>query len=159
MTGDLDPGDHLALDQLTAAYAAAVDTRDWNVLAGLFTADAVLSSPGPPHSLGTRSAASGRDEIVAAVRQIEVFARTFHHLTGSVWTASERSTASGRTTCVAHHVEDEAESRSWAWHVIYEDRCVRGESGWLFERRKLTIAMIEARPMARVLGFAAPAGP
>jgi ketosteroid isomerase-like protein len=153
-----DLADQLALTQLTARYAATVDGRDWDGLAELFASDAVLVTPGSGASLGMAATASGREEIVAAVRQIEAFARTFHHLTGSVWTVTG-STAAGRTTCVAHHVEEGPEPRSWAWHVIYEDRCVRDESGWRFERRELTVAMVEARPMTRVLPFAAPAGP
>lgn len=152
-----DTADQLALTQLTARYAAAVDGRDWEGLAGLFASDAVLVTPGSGGSLGMAAVASGREEIVAAVRQIEAFARTFHHLTGSVWTLGG-STATGRTTCVAHHVEEGPEPRSWAWHVIYDDRFVRHETGWLFERRELTIAMIESRPMFRVLPFEAPAG-
>ncbi len=153
-----DTDDQLALIQLTARYAAAVDGRDWEGLAGLFADDAVLVTPGSGASLGMAATATGRAEIVAAVRQIEAFARTFHHLTGSVWTV-DGSTATGRTTCVAHHVEEGAEPRSWAWHVIYDDRFVRDEAGWLFERRALTVAMIEARSMFRVLPFDSPAGP
>lgn len=153
-----DAADQLALVQLTARYAAAVDGREWDALGALFAADAELVTPGSGASLGMAATATGREEIVAAVRQIEAFARTFHHLTGSIWTL-DGSTATGRTTCVAHHVEDGPEQRSWAWHVIYEDRCVREASGWLFERRELTIAMIEARLMARVLPFEPPAGP
>ena len=153
-----DTADQLALTQLTARYAAAVDGRDWDALAGLFASDAVLVTPGSGRSLGMTAVATGRAEIVASVRQIEAFARTLHHLTGSVW-ALTGATATGRTTCVAHHVEEGPEPRSWAWHVVYEDRFVREQTGWLFERRELTIAMIEARPVFRVLPFDSPAGP
>lgn len=153
-----ETADQLALTQLTARYAAAVDTRDWHGLAGLFAADAVLVTPGSGASVGMAATATGREEIVTAVRQVEAFARTFHHLTGSVWTI-DGTAAAGRTTCVAHHVEGGAEPRSWAWHVIYDDRCVRDGTGWLLERRQLTVAMIEARPMFRVLPFETPAGP
>lgn len=150
------PADHAALTQLVASYAAAVDQRDWTGVADLFTPDAVLVMPDPPRSLTPAVEAAGPDAIVAAMSQLTAFARTFHHVTGSVWTPDGPGSVLGRTTSEAHHVEDSAEPRSWVWHVVYQDRCVRDGLGWLFVRRELTVAMIEARPLAWVLPFDGP---
>jgi ketosteroid isomerase-like protein len=150
---DLETSDRLDLAELVAAYAAAVDRRAAEGLVRLFVPDAVLVMPDPPRSLTPVIEAVGRDAILVGVGQLTAFARTFHHVTGSVWAAEGRDAATGRTTTVAHHVEDAEVPRSWVWHVIYDDRCVRSDEGWQFERRALTIAMIEARPVARVLAF------
>ena len=139
------------LDQLAAAYASAVDRRDWDALSGLFTPGAVLVTADPPRSLSPVLELAGLEVITSAVQQLSTFARTFHHVTGSVWTPTSPDAASGRTTTIAHHVEVADEPRSWVWHVIYLDQAVRAESGWLFARRELTVAMIEERPIARVL--------
>jgi hypothetical protein len=155
VTGELRAQDHSDLTQLAASYAAAVDDRDWTRLAALFTPGAVLVRPDPPRSLTPSLEEIGAAAIVAAVGQLTAFARTFHHLTGSIWT-SDGITATGRTTAEAHHLEAGENARSWVWHLIYLDRCVRGAAGWVFSRRELTIAIIEVRPVARVLPFATP---
>ena len=156
----MTPEDQQALTGLVAGYAAAVDRRDWTALAALFTSDAVLVTPDPPRSLGPTTTSRGPEAIVATVRAVESFACTLHHLTGTVWSggageASGRTSGrtSGRSTAVAHHVEDGAEPRSWVWHLEYADTCVRGEGGWRFARRELTLRMIELRPLVRVLPF------
>lgn len=153
MTDPLSNAQRLDLAELAVTYAVAVDERDWDRLGSLFTAEAVLVSPDPPRALMPVQEASGRDAIVAAVRQLDGFARTVHHVTGSVWKRGEGDLALGRTTAVAHHVEDAEPTRSFVWHLIYSDRARWAASGWLFERRELTVAMIETRPIARVLPF------
>jgi hypothetical protein len=144
------------LDQLASAYAAAVDGRDWSALAELFAPDAVLATADPPRSLEPVIAVAGRRQIIETVKSLTTFARTFHHVTGSVWTPTGPDNAIGRTTSIAHHVEDGPETHSWVWHVIYQDISVRTDSGWLFARRELTIAMIEKRQVHRVLPFTPP---
>ena len=39
------------------------------------------------------------------------------------------------------------------WHLRYDDRCVRRVDGWQFAHRALTLLLVEARPVARVLPF------
>lgn len=135
-----------------------MDGRDWDAVAELFVADGVLVMPDPPRSLEPVVEASGAASIRSATARLTGFTRTFHHVTGCVW-RSEGTVALGRTTSVAHHVEDGVEPRSWTWHVVYQDRCVRTPAGWRFARRELTVVMIEARTFARVLPFAAAPDP
>jgi ketosteroid isomerase-like protein len=153
----VDPADRSDLDDLVARYAAAVDRRDWAALGALFAEDAVLVTPDVTGSLEPLVESHGRDAVVATISAVAGFAATLHHLTGSVWEVSG-STAEGRTTAVAHHVEAGPEPRSWVWHVEYADRCTRSGAGWVFSRRTLTVRMIEARAPARVLPFTGPDG-
>lgn len=151
----LSLADRIALADLVAAYAAAVDTRDWDGVAALFLPDGELISPDPPRSLMPVTSARGSAAIVAAMQQLSYFACTFHHVTGSVFRASGPTSATGRTTAVAHHVEarhvEAGPARSWAWHVIYTDEFTKSGDRWRFARRALTVAMIESRPLAAVL--------
>lgn len=149
---ELSTADRLDLVELTARYAAAVDTRDWDGAAALFAHGGVLISPDPPRSLEPVVDHAGRDAVRAALAGLEQFARTVHHLTGSTWSA-DGDGASGRTTAIAHHVEDGPEPRSWVWHLVYEDRCVRTPEGWQFVRRALTLILLESQQVARVLPF------
>lgn len=147
----LSTADRLDLVDLTARYATAVDTRDWDAAADLFAPGGVLVSPDPPRSLVPTLDHAGRDAIRSAVAGLEQFARTVHHLTGSTWQADGEG-ATGRTTATAHHVEP-AQARSWVWHLVYDDRAVRAEDGWVFARRALTLLLVEERAVARVLPF------
>jgi hypothetical protein len=144
MTSGLSVADRLELGDLIACYAAAVDSRDWEQVAGLFMPDGELISPDPPRSLAPVTVARGRDEIMAAMRQLEHFDCTVHHITGTVLTVTD-SGASGRTTAIAHHVR---ESRSVVWHLIYQDEFVQTDGGWRFDRRALTIRLIESRTVS-----------
>jgi ketosteroid isomerase-like protein len=144
--------DQLDLANLVASYAAAVDSRDWEALGTLFVDDAVLVTPDPPRSMTPVIESHGRDEIIAMVSKVAPFLCTMHHLTGSVWTDAG-DLVLGRTTGIAHHVENSVQPRSWAWHVVYADAFVRSDAGWRIARRELTVRMIEARPMTQVLPF------
>ncbi len=144
--------DRLDLAELVGRYAAAADQRDWDGLADLFARGGLLVTPDPPRSLAASVEHAGRDAIRAAVAKLESFARTVHHVTGSVWHA-DGDGAVGRTTTTAHHVESGPEPGSWVWHLVYDDRCVRSPEGWQFSRRALTLVLIEARPVAAVLPF------
>ena len=144
MSEQLTDDDRAALDQLVAAYAAAVDARDWDALADLFTEDAVLVTPDPPRSLEPVVGARGRAEIVDVVAKVGAFASTSHVVATSAWEPSA-SGAAGRTTSEAHHHVDGPEPHSWVWEVEYRDRCVRTEHGWRLHVRTLTVLRIEKR--------------
>jgi hypothetical protein len=129
-------------DDLVAAYAAAVDARDWVALAGLFVDGAVLVTPDPPRSLEPVLESRGRDEIVATVRKVEAFAGTHHLVESSEWQV-DGAVAHGITTGEARHHVDGPEPHSWVWYVEYRDECIRTGSGWRFETRALTVRRIE----------------
>jgi uncharacterized protein (TIGR02246 family) len=62
-----------AIKQLKARYFRAIDTKDWNAFAEVFTPDAVMELP------EADGEERGRDAIVAAVSAILEGARTVHH--------------------------------------------------------------------------------
>jgi ketosteroid isomerase-like protein len=144
---ELSTQDRAALDALVAAYAAAVDARDWVALGDLFTDDAALVTPDPPRSLQPVVGSRGRAAIVALVAKVADFVSTSHVVASSEWEASG-SGAFGRTTGEAHHHVDGPEPHSWIWDVEYRDRCVRTEQGWRLAVRTLTVLRIEKRSRA-----------
>ena len=94
-TADLDAGQGRAvrmrrtarpemtsIEELSHLYAAAVDARDWDAGAALFTEDGVLVVPDPPEHLGPIHASHGRAEIRAALAELEATDRTRHEVTG-----------------------------------------------------------------------------
>ena len=131
-------------EDLVAAYAAAVDARNWAGLADLFVEGAVLATPDPPRSLEPVVESRGREAIVATVRKVEAFASTQHLVGSSEWQVDE-TTATGVTTGEAHHHVDGPEPHSWVWYVEYRDECVLTGSGWQFATRALTVLRIEKR--------------
>jgi len=116
-------------------YAAAVDARDWDAGAALFTEDGVLVVPDPPEHLGPIHASHGRAEIRAALAELEATDRTRHEVTGVG--------ANGRVACVAHHVMGE---RCTDWHLHYVDEYRESAEGWRISRRELHIDRVETHP-------------
>ena len=150
MGADLTVADRLDLLDLVARYAAEVDARHWDAVAALFTADGALLTPDPPRSLTPVAEARGSAAIVGALRRLDGFVLTFHHVTGAVLDSSGPGEATGRATAAAHHVEQSDPPRSWVWHLVYDDTFTRSPEGWRFSSRALTIRLIESRPIARL---------
>ena len=145
----LAPADRLELTELVARYAAAVDSREWDRVGSLFCVDGVLIAPDPPGSLRPTHPHRGPAAIADAMRRLESFALTFHHVTGVVIDDADGESVRGRATAIAHHVETDP-PHSWVWHLVYDDWFTRTPNGWRFESRALTIRLIESRPIARV---------
>lgn len=118
-------------EDLSHRYAVAVDARDWDAGAELFTEDGVLVVPDPPDHLGPVRTSRGRAEIRAALAELEATDSTRHEVLGVE--------PDGRVACVAHHVMGE---RCIDWHLHYVDTV----SGGLFSRRELHIDRIEIHP-------------
>lgn len=118
-------------EDLSRRYAAAVDARDWDAGAALFTEDGVLVVPDPPRHLGPVHASHGRSEIRTALAELEATDRTRHQVLGVE--------PDGRVACVAHHVLGE---RCIDWHLHYVDTY----DGGLISRRELHIDRIETHP-------------
>ena len=124
-----------SIEELSHMYAAAVDARDWDAGAALFTEDGVLVVPDPPEHLGPIHASHGRAEIRAALAELEATDRTRHEVTGVG--------ANGRVACVAHHVMGE---RCTDWHLHYVDEYRESAEGWRISRRELHIDRVETHP-------------
>jgi len=119
-------------EDLSLRYAAAVDARDWDAAAALFTEDGVLVTPNPPEHLGPVDEHHGRAEIRAAFAELEATDSTRHEVTGVE--------PDGRVACVAHHVLGD---HCVDWHLHYVDTY----AGGLISRRELHVDRVETHPV------------
>ncbi|GAB2888117.1 nuclear transport factor 2 family protein [Nocardioides pacificus] len=150
--------DRLDLVDLVHRYAARVDDRDAAGVGALFTDDGVLASPAPPRSLDPVHESVGPDGVAATMGQLAAIPLTVHTIVGHVVDALSADEATGRTTCVAHHVtERDGRPVDLVWHVRYLDAYRRTASGWRFARRDLHVDVVESRPVSAARGIARPA--
>lgn len=150
-TAGLSADDRLDLTDLAHRYAAAVDDRDPARVAALFTEDGVLASPRPPRHLDPTDEAVGHDGIAQAMSRLAGLVLTQHAVVGTVHDADGPDSASGRVTCIAHHVLPDA--TSLVWHLTYRDRYRRTPEGWRFARRDLHVDIVEQRPVVAARGL------
>lgn len=151
----LSTGDRVELTDLVARYALLTDAREFEALAGLFAADAVLVLPDPPASLEPVLEYHGPEEIRAAIGRVAFFPVTSHFLGGQVLDPGPGpGTATGWVRCAAHHlsVRKDGAPADLVWHIRYEDAYRHEEGVWRFTRRALHIDWIETRPVRRMRG-------
>lgn len=113
----------LAIRQLAARYAVAVDGRDLDGIVELFVDD-----------VDTGPSGVGRDALREVYRRsLQRFYRSMHHVGGQTIEITGAGTASGRVYCRAEH---EVGDR---WVIIlmcYHDDYERHDGKWLFRRRR-----------------------
>ncbi|HZO08331.1 MAG TPA: nuclear transport factor 2 family protein [Myxococcota bacterium] len=131
--------DRLALRELADRYARAVDRRDWELAATLFTAECVLQGPG--YEL------VGRAKILAGLRLIDRYSATQHSVHNQL-VEVDGDRARGETYCTAHHVyAHEGRPRMLDWGIRYQDRCVREAGAWRYARRELLLDWAQDLPL------------
>ena len=111
--------DEQALLHLAYRYAQAVDRRDADALASLFTADGGIDRPG--------SSWRGHDQIRAiVVRLTTLYAATFHTVRNQT-VAIDGDTADGETYSVAMHMMPPGDGgqKRMDMGIRYQDRFVR----------------------------------
>ena len=114
----------LAIQQLPARYALAVDSRDVDALVQLFAVDVDCGRWG-----------TGRDALkryYASPKVLTGFYRSVHFICGQTIDLVDADHASGTVYCRAGH-EDQGHWVEMA--ICYFDRYVRSEGRWCFERR------------------------
>lgn len=139
--------DRTELTALVNAYAYAVDARQVEMVASLFTSDGVLMVPSAPEHLTPTREIAGAAAIAAELAQLDAFVVTSHGIIGHHLTENDGSVARGVTRCEAHHVSRrrDGELRDMVWNLRYSDEYRRGDSGWQFARRELTIDIVDVR--------------
>jgi ketosteroid isomerase-like protein len=131
--------DGLELRELAYRYARAVDRRDWELASSLFTRDCVLVGPG--YEL------VGRDGILDGLRKIDRFSATQHSVHNQLVEISGDA-ATGETYCTAHHLyERDGSRRKLSWGIRYQDRCLREEGLWRYQRRELLLDWTQDLPL------------
>jgi uncharacterized protein (TIGR02246 family) len=141
--------DRLALRALVDEYALAVDARDPDRFAGLFTPDGVLAviEPDDPEPSLTYS---GTDELRTVIDLLAPFTSTVHVMANH--TATIDAPAARTTTyCLAHHLT-EAEGkdpRDTLMLIRYDDTLRKSPAGWRFTRRDVLRQWTEYHPAER----------
>ena len=131
--------DRLALQELAARYARAVDRRDYAGFVALFTADGVLCGPG--------YAMRGAREIDAGIRLIEQYEATQHCVHQQLVEVSGDD-ARGETYCVARHVyARDGAKRKLDMGVRYQDAYRRERGAWRIQRRELVLDWTQDLPL------------
>ena len=166
------PSDAEALRALSADYAAAVDGRDGDAFAALFSASGELLVPDVPDDLSPVVRRAGRESLRLVPDELRRFARTFHQVSDHRF-VFKGDRALGEVRCVAHHVAvasrghrtrgrsrgktGDSVGTDTVWFIRYVDDYLRTPAGWRFERRALHLEWIEERPVT-VLPTGPPAG-
>ena len=119
-----------AIRSLKARYFRAMDTKDWDTLAGCFTGDLVADFRQGPGML-----AEGRDNYMAQLTAILADARTVHHGHMPEIELLDDSNATG-IWAMEDRVELPGLSLRGFGH--YHDEYARTPDGWRIRRSRLT---------------------
>jgi len=146
---DDELADRLAVRALMDKYALAVDARDRDAFAALFTPDGVLAviEPGDPEPSLTYS---GTDELRTVIDLLAPFSTTFHVMANHTATL-DAPTARTITYCLAHHLTEAegADPRDTLMLIRYDDTLHRTPDGWRFTRRDVLRQWTEYHPAER----------
>lgn len=147
----LSVAERLELSELVHRYAGYVDARRFDEVAELFTADAELVLPDPPHHLEPCVRHRGHAGVREAMSALGAVTRTHHGIVGEVYTAAAADVATGEITGVAHHwIEHGGKLTDHVWYLRYRDAYHRVGQGWRIAQRALTIDAIESRSARQV---------
>lgn len=130
--GHVDPvrsemHDRLAIQQLLAAYAHAVDRRDLGAVGDCFLPDAVARYNGVDFN--------GVDEILAYISGVERYPAT-QHVFAPADIRVNGDTATASSHAISHIVlPGENGDRLMSRGLTYHDELVRTASGWKIRRR------------------------
>lgn len=135
--------DRLAINDLVATYARAVDDRDMDGLRGLFSSDAVFDSTG--------GRAEGPDAVIAYYEQrTAAFTASFHvpHAATVAFTGPDEATG-----IVSAHAEMAMPDGAFWVALRYHDAYVREDGRWRFrERRVRQLYALPLRDLPDLMG-------
>lgn len=120
-------GDDAALRKLIREYGRAIDAREFDAAAALFTDDGVLVVRGRE--------THGRDAIAAAFRSLERYDET-RHVVGEPAIAVGGVRATADTPCAAHHIDNTGDR---VLTITYHDSFERCDGVWRIARRELVV--------------------
>lgn len=119
------------IGDLLAAYATALDTRDWDALGRVF-------APGASCDYGSLGSPSGVGEITSLVRSTLDGLDATQHLIGNVTVKVDGDQATAECYLIAQHIRAGAPGGD---HYLiggrYSDRMVRTPDGWRISHRTL----------------------
>ena len=130
--------DRIAIRDVLARYAAAVDAKDLDAVAACFTPDCAYAG-----SLGSGTIADALEALTNAMARYDATT----HLLGASVVAVDGDTATADTPCVAHHVLPGGRHLTVA--VRYADALTRTPTGWRIRRRKVQATWRREDPPTR----------
>jgi 3-phenylpropionate/cinnamic acid dioxygenase small subunit len=112
-----------AIRELFLRYAQAIDCRDFDRAASIFSADCFVH--------GTFASGPLSDYWPKIRERVEEYGRTMH-LVGNILIdeSGEDGTAQTDTYCIAYHLEPIEGDSPWVVAVRYTDRLAETEDGW-----------------------------
>lgn len=132
-------GEAATLRALAEAYAAAVDARDEAALRAVFAADALVVLPPVLAERLPAAELRGPEQLGTLIDGVRNFHHTRHLVTGQTVTV-DGDTASGETSCTAHHVYGAPDrQRDLVLTLRYRDSFLRTPQGWRFRGRELVL--------------------
>lgn len=157
-TDDLT-GARLALADLSAAYAFAVDERDGSAFAAVFTADGRLEVHRPGDGGVPSSVSVGHLELAGVPAGLAARYGATRHVVGQARHTVDGDRATGLVYCTAHHLEPGPSGASdVARLVTYDDTYERTPSGWRIAVRRVCVDWTTRVPVEEV-GIVAWPGP
>lgn len=141
----IDTNSYFYLRQLVCAYPHAIDRRKYDALASLFTEEAQYHIP------HLKVHYKNRDEIVAGIKQVEMFDLTYHTICNHTFDI-EGDTATGEVYCIAYHFSpDKAKAGAtnrYDMGIRYQDEYAKQQDGrWLFAKRTLGLDWEDSRTL------------
>lgn len=124
--------DRLEIHELPGRYGDAIDDRDWDRLATVFTNDAVFDLTG----VGSR-VLNGFDDIVSFMENEAAHPRT--HMMTNIWTDATPEGAELRFRIVA------LRGKGLTGTASYYDQIVRTDDGWRVAHRVTTLRRRDKR--------------
>lgn len=138
--------DHGAITAVLHGYALALDTRDWDLLASMFSTDAIVdySAEGGP-------ICHGPAEVIADCQRDFIGLDATQHLMGNIRIAVDGDTARASSYVQACHFREAAAGGSvQVLAGTYEDELCRSVGGWLITRRALGVLFEWGNPAVKV---------
>lgn len=147
----MDPLDHLEVTSLAGRYARAVDRRDTDSVASLFTPDTtVILPPGLSGSDAPRELRGHKVVAHAVISALEHLHSTRHEVYQQTVTQTGLQTAVGETYCTAHHIYSRGSGhRDNRIAIRYQETYAKLGGEWLFARRELVVDFAEDVPVTR----------
>ncbi|NMM87618.1 hypothetical protein B2J88_25220 [Rhodococcus sp. SRB_17] len=145
----MEPSDRIALTDLAARYAQAVDRRNPTALAALFTEKAAFVLPPALNGTDAPTEIAGNatlsTSIVDAVAHLH---STRHIVQQQVLDLDSATTAHGEAYCSAHHIYPRGDGfRDNLIELRYQDSFEKVDGTWLFSRRELIVDFAEDAPV------------
>ncbi len=138
--------DREAIREVRYRFGAALDTRDWEQFAALFTDDAT----GDFTSVGATGAASPKDAIVGMFRaafRLPVDRLATQQIISNVLVDVQGDTATSSSYLEGHHrLPGHAGGDDVTLRARYDDHLVRTRDGWRIGRTTLTVISVTGNP-------------